>query len=110
MPAEHKRDISDWARREREADLNWVQANSGSFFFLSITSYDQHGRGALLVDTTVQEPELGHPFGYASQELLADFNDTDIDRIVREYEPEHEFVIVLWKSDDRTSTYRVRPQ
>ncbi len=109
MPAEYKREIPDWARQEREADLAWIRANSGLFFFLATTSFDEHGRGALLVDTTVQKPEQGHPSGYVPQELLAKLHDNDIDRLVREYEPDQEFVMVLWKTGDRTSAYRVRP-
>jgi hypothetical protein len=30
--------------------------------------------------------------------------------MVREYEPDEEFVVVLLKSEDRTSTYRVHPK
>lgn len=110
MPAENKRNIPDWARQEREADLRWVQGQTDVFFSIAITSYKSSSRrGALVVDTTVQMPGLGHPFSYVIQELLAELNDSDINRMVREYEPKHEFVIVLWKTDDRTSTYRVRP-
>jgi hypothetical protein len=109
MPAEYKKDMPEWVHQERETDLAWVRGNSGLFFFLATTSFDEYGRGALVVDTTGQTSEQSYPSGYVTQELLAKLNDDDINRMVGEYEPDHEFVIVLWKTGERTSTYRVRP-
>ena len=68
------------------------------------------GRGVVVVDTTaLPSEEGGHPFGYLSGDDLAQFNDEDTTRMVGEYDPESEFVILLWKPGDRTSTYRVKP-
>lgn len=109
MPAEYKRDIPDWARQERDTDFAWIRANLAFFFPLATTAFDEHGRGAVVVDTTVQMPKQGHPSGYVPQKLLAEIRDNDLDRLIREYEPDQEFVMVLWKIGDRTSAYRVRP-
>lgn len=109
MPAEYKRDMPDWASQEREADHKWVQDHAAVFFRAANTAFENSSRGALVVDTTTRILGKGHPFGYVTQDELARLNDDDIDRIVGEYEPEYEFVIVLWKTGDRTSTYRVQP-
>lgn len=109
MPAEYRKNIPGWAHQERETDLAWIRANLALFFPLAVMAFTEHGRGALVVDTTVQTPEQGHPSGYVPQELLAELQDQNLDRLVREYDPDQEFVMVLWKIGDRTSAYRVRP-
>ncbi len=62
------------------------------------------------MDTTSRPTGEGNPFGYFVQEIVEQEDDEDIKRMVREYNPNEELVIVLIKSQDRTSTYRVRPQ
>jgi hypothetical protein len=52
-------------------------------------------------------PGAGHPFGYFSQEQIEELGDEDTGRMVTEYDPEQEFVVVLLKPSDRASTYRV---
>lgn len=61
----------------------------------------------MVVDTTSRLTGRGHPFGYLPQEHLAD--DADITRLVTGYDPQAEFVVVLLKSEGRTSSYRVKP-
>lgn len=105
-----RREHPDWANREREGDLNWISENLDVFQIAARLAYEGSGRGALVVDTTLQpSPELGHPFAYFSEEQIEEYNDEDITRLVRGYDPEQEFVVVLIKSADRTSTYRVKP-
>ena len=100
--------IPDWARRERLRDFEWIGENLGSFWPLAKEVFKESGRGAIVVDTTSQPTGEGHPFGYFSQEDLEKFEDEDTDRILQNYDPEKEFVIMLLKSDDRTSTYRIQ--
>ena len=105
------RKLPEWARRERGQDLTWIQENLDVFEIAARTAYQETGRGAIVVDTTVQpHPDLGHPFAYFSQEQIEEDEDEDIKRLVRGYDPEREFVVVLLKKKDRTSTYRIRPQ
>jgi hypothetical protein len=106
-----KRNNRDWARQDREGDLNWIRENLAIFDFAARLAYEGSGRGAIVVDTTVQPaPGGGHPFGYFSQEQIEEHEDEDITRMVHGYDPEHEFVLVLLKGEGRTSTYRVRPE
>jgi hypothetical protein len=53
MTPEHK-NIPDWARREREADLEWIDEHLELFWMASALAFEDDGRGALVVDTTIQ--------------------------------------------------------
>lgn len=100
-----------WARRERQGDLSWIQENLEVFEVASKLAFEDAGRGAIVVDTTVQPlPDQGHPFGYFTQKQIEEFDDQDTQRMVRDYNPGQEFVIVLLKPKERISTYRVQPQ
>jgi hypothetical protein len=107
MTPEH-RDIPDWAQRERQGDLGWIAENLDAFSAIASLAFKEEGRGAIVVDITSQPvPGAGHPFGYFTQETIAEQDDEDITRMVAEYDPAQEFVVVLLKPQDRTSTYRV---
>ena len=101
--------IPDWAQRERESDLDWIVENLNVFRTASSLSFAEAGRGAIVVDTTIlPAPGLGYPCGYFSQKQVEKAANDDTKRMVEEYDPSQEFVLVLLKSGDRTSTYRVR--
>lgn len=109
--AAERRDLPEWARRERQQDLSWIQENLDVFQFAAQIAFAGTGRGAIVIDTTIQPlPEGGHPFAYFSQDQIEEDEDEDIKRMVREYEPTQEFVLVLLKEQNRTSVYRVKPQ
>ena len=104
-----RRKIPGWARKERIGDLGWIAENLHIFWPAAEDSFKELGRGAIVVDITSRPTGEGNPFGYLSQEMLEEEDDEDIQRMVREYDPEREFVVVLLKSENRTSTYRVGP-
>lgn len=105
-----RHDTPEWARRERTGDLAWVQENAEIIQLVAQISYGTTGRGAIVVDTTFNPPpEQGLTFAYFSQEQVDELYDEDTKRMVKAYDPEHEFVLVLLKPEDRTSTYRIRP-
>lgn len=105
-----RRESPEWARREREGDLAWIQENASVIQFVAQTALEASGRGVVVVDTTFNPPpEFGQAFAYFSQEIVDKDYDEDTKRMVREYDPDHEFVLVLLKPEDRTSTYRIRP-
>lgn len=101
--------IPNWARHERERDFEWIGENLNDFWPLAKNAFEEIGRGVIIVDTTSQLKGDGNPYGYISKTDIEEFDDEDTKRMVQEYDPEIEFVILLFKSDDRTSTYRVRP-
>ena len=107
MTLEHGK-IPDWAKRDRQRDLEWIRENLHIFWPAATDAYVELGRGALVVDITRQPiPGLGHPFGYFSQAEIEARDDEDAKRMVREYDQDWEFVLVMLKPKDQMSIYRV---
>lgn len=104
-----ERRIPDWAEGERQSDLAWIRDNLHVFTPVANEAFQQYGRGALVVDTTVQPiPGGGHPFGFYTQEQVEAYDDEDIKRLVRQYNPRAEFVVVMLKEEGKMSSYRIR--
>ena len=108
MLSERDQFIPDWAQRERWIDLAWIHDNLPSFWSAASLSYEVLGRGAVVVETTFQTPEGGHPAAYLTQDQIARYEDADIDRLITGYAPDGEFVVILLKDAQRTSAYRVQ--
>jgi len=103
------RNIPDWARQERQANLDWIRENLDVFWVSANLAFEDVGRGAIFVDTTIQPiPGAGHPFAYFSQEQVEEQGNEDTRRMVTEYDPARELVLVLLKPSNRASTYRLR--
>ena len=93
-------------KHDRDLDLRWIGDNIGVIGSSAVEGYAKHGRGAFFADHTkdgvvplvVYVPQ-------SSGKLLDD--DPDAARMVRDYNPETEFVIVIVKRGDRASSYRV---
>jgi hypothetical protein len=110
MTAEQQ-NMPEWARRERQRDLAWLDENIELFYFAAAAAHEGAGRGAIVVDVTSRPvPGLGHPFGYVIQEEIELAGDEEAKRLVGEYEPATDFVVMLLKHHNRISTYRLRPQ
>jgi hypothetical protein len=99
--------IPEWPRKERRRDLEWIRENLYIFKPTAEKAYKELGRGVIVVDTTSRPTGEGNPFAYFSQEIIEEGENEDTKRMVNEYDPEHEFIIMLLKSEERTSTYRV---
>ena len=100
--------IPEWARKERRRDLEWIAENLHIFKPTAENAYKELGRGVIVVDTTSRPTGEGNPFAYFPQEIIEEGDDEDTKRMVNAYDPEGEFVIMLIKSEERTSTYRVK--
>ena len=110
MTTENKQ-IPDWARNEREHDLAWIDHNLHVFWPVATVASEKVGHGAIVVETTAQPISGGgHPFWYFSRVALEEYDNEDVQRLVREYEPACELVLMLLKSENRTSSYRLLPQ
>src|SRR5512141_3234285 len=107
MTADHG-PIPDWAKRDREHDLNWIAENFQVFWQFASAAYVKAGRGTILVDTNSHITDKGHPFGYFEQSFIERYDDEDIKRLVRQYDPDGEFVVVLLKPDNHISSYRIQ--
>ena len=104
-----RQNIPDWAHRERQADLDWIGENLDDFWTAATVALEDAGRGAIVVDTASRPiPGAGCLFGYFSQEQVEENGSQDTMRMVAEYDPTHELILLLLKSGSRTSTYRVQ--
>lgn len=94
--------------RERICDLLWVAENLHVLLPAAIKAHAVEGRGAILVDCTTTVQGV-HRFCFAPR---ADMPPDDVEtlRMVDDYNPTAEVVIVLIKKKERTSTYRVGSQ
>ncbi len=102
-------DVPDWVRKERASDLAWIAENRSSFWPAAQTQFAAHGRGVVVVDTTVQpDPNAGHPMYYIDSTQVEQTDDEDTQRMLSEYDPTKEFVVMLLKPEGHTSTYRVQ--
>jgi hypothetical protein len=102
--------LPDWARKERISDLLWIQENSEIFWKAATEQYKEQGRGALYIDTTKRPTGKGNPFAYFPQKTVEELDDKDVIRMVKKYDPYTEMVIVLIKSQERTSAYQIQLQ
>jgi hypothetical protein len=107
MPERHGERFPSWAERERAPDLDWISENLHVFWPVAQQGHEENGRGAIVVDTTQRPTGEGHPFGYFPQAMMEPTGDEDTLRMVKEYDPSWEMVVVHLKAHDRTSTYRV---
>lgn len=106
----HKPHIPEWAQRERWADLAWIVDNLPALCSAASSAYAALGRGAVVVETTYHAQDGAHPAAYLTQEQIVRYGDTAIDRLIADYTPEEELVVILLKEAQRTSAYRVRSQ
>lgn len=108
MAEREKQEFPNWADQERAGDLAWIQENLHIFWPAARIAYQTVGRGAIVVDTTTRPTGKGHPFGYWDQAVIETTGDGDTQRLVREYNPNNEFVTTLLKTEERVSSYRLR--
>jgi hypothetical protein len=87
--------------------MAWIVENMHVFWPAAQQQYQEHGRGAIVVDTMSRPTGAGHPFTYYPQAQVNETDDVDAQRMVREYDPQNEVVIMLLKPHDRVSVYRV---
>ena len=91
--------------------MAWIRENILLFWPLAQRGYKAVGRGAIVVDATVTITHpggVGHPSGYIEQQVIEEMGNEDSQRLVREYQPEKEFITTLLKPQDRVSSYRIR--
>ena len=100
--------IPGWVERERWADLAWITDNLPNLHSAAGIAYEALGRGAVVVETTCQTREGGHPAAYMTQDEISRYEDADIDRLIAGYTPDEELVVILLKEVRRSSAYRVR--
>ena len=99
--------IPEWARRERTSDMAWLGENVHILWPAAQKGFQESGRGAIVIDTTSRPTGQGHPFLYLPETGIEKIHHADSLRMVKQYDPSWEFVALLFKSQDRLSTYRI---
>lgn len=107
MARKERGPIPNWAERERTGDLLWIAENMHVLWPLAQAALASAGIGALFIELTIRYG-TGHPILYVPKEDVEQLDDPDMMRMLNEYNPLREMVIVLLKEQQRTSTYRVQ--
>lgn len=88
---------------DKPADLKLIADNWDTLLPAAENGFKEHGKGTLFVDTTRIENE-GYPFRYIGLAALPN-DDADCGRMVRNYDPEKEIIVSLFRSDGRVYSY-----
>ncbi len=90
---------------EQKRELEWIEQHRDIFWLTSFAASQQLGFGTLIIDTTNQLPEGGHPIGY----LVWDENknpDVITQNSRQTYDPNTEYLVTLLKPEGHVSTYK----
>jgi hypothetical protein len=101
-------ELPDWAARERWTDLAWISDNLPAVTSAARIAYEEVGRGAVVIDSAYLTANGSHPAAYFTESEILRYDDADISRLVAEYVPDKELVLVLLKESRHNSAYRVR--
>ena len=95
--------------KRREAHMRFIRQNIDLLLAAGWAGYQEHGRGAILVDAdrAVPDPQWEGgitPGQYVTPRMLQDagldWPDADLKRMVREYAPEREIVVAILEGSD----------
>lgn len=101
--------VPDWARLQREADLDWIGEILPILWPLAQAQFKAYGRGAVVIDTTSVPLEgAGHPIMYCPASLINETGSEDERRMVAQYDPNKELLVILIKQGYTVSTYRLQ--
>ena len=104
-----ERQIPDWAAQEREQDRLWIWQNLDVFWLTANQGSQFVGRGAIFVDVDTRPRGNQNLFTYFTATEIEQYENGELNRLVREYDLETEFVIALLKPEARVSSYRIQP-
>ena len=104
-----EQNIPDWAAQEREQDRLWIRENLDVFWHTAKQGSQFVGRGAIFVDVDTRPMGNQNLFTYFTAKEIERYENEELDRLVREYDVETEFVIALLKPEEKVSSYRVQP-
>jgi hypothetical protein len=86
--------------REHHKDLEWIEENRSLFWLAATVACEQTGSGAIVVDLSKPSQDGRHQFRYLTKGEI-ELRDNHLDRLLREYNPHREFVVVLLKTNDK---------
>ena len=89
---------------EREQDFNWIEENRAILWLAATVAFEEIGYGFIVVNLTEQTEDQGNPFGYYSEGELEPQNE-ELRRLLQEYDPDRQFIVVLCKAGGRSDVY-----
>jgi len=101
------------SHENRDSHLKFIEGNWSIIAAFALDRYRQEGRGCIVVDSRESDStpticsNLGESIGYYLNISSIDKNDIDTIRMVNNYTPEKEAVIVILRKDGGTSSYRM---
>lgn len=108
MTVAERPDIPYWAQGERLVDVAWLADNLQVLWPAARNGYKAQGRGAVVIDTTATPDGDGHPIYYMPAATFERLEHADALRMIHRYDPAAELVVMILKTGDRDSTYRVQ--
>jgi hypothetical protein len=99
-----RRRLQETELREQGADLALIEENRTLFWLSATVSFEEQGYGALMVDLVSEPLGQGHPFSYYTEGEI-ELKDPELQRHLRDYDPDWEFIVVLLKRDGLASVY-----
>jgi hypothetical protein len=100
---QEKGKILGWATQERQKDLDWIEENRDIFWLVATVACELTERGAIVVELQ-EKSRTGYNFSYLTRGEI-EIQDEKLDRLIREYDPHREFVVVLFRPEGQTSMY-----
>lgn len=97
--------MSETHEQLRTRHLKWIDLNLKAFGADAAHAYEEFGRGAYLATATPGPPGLV-PLEYSHPDP-EDVPDADMARMIREYDPLTQFVVVIREPDFSVHAYRV---
>jgi hypothetical protein len=85
---------------EHLRDLEWIEENRTLFWLIATVACEQTGPGAIIVDLSKPSNDGAYLLCYMTQGDI-ELGDNHLDRLLREYNPHREFVVVLLKTNDK---------
>jgi hypothetical protein len=100
-------DSPDQKSQEHQQDRNWIDENRALLWLAATVAFEEIGYGFLVVDLTKKKEDHGHPFAYYSEDELEPEQDEDgnLLRLLKEYDPDREFIVMLWKGEGHRDVY-----
>jgi hypothetical protein len=101
--------VSETADQLRQRHQQWLELNASAFATKASADYKESGRGAYVLDGTTWPPTFNalEYWPIAQRYFLTLKNGDDIERMIGEYDPARQFVIVIWEPGGITLAYRV---
>ena len=90
--------------QENKRDTDWIEDNSALFWTTATVACEQIGPGAIVIDLSKPTKSGENQYRYIAQGEI-ELKDEFLDKLMREYNPHREFVVVLKKSKDQYKIY-----